>query len=203
MRNLILLVSIALLAGCSGGNGLATIVTGNPDATMSAKPAVRGVMTGNSLLRMTNTSLDADYKGLTDVVTYYSSSRNDLSYNGGMAADTASYLALLRLTSAIAIAAVDADANRLLSDPARRIPTDLKSASAVPSTISSAGAKRAIANALIKNFTGLPPKEAEVLSLIDTMTELIPMMPNTVAGKKLLCNMLVTIVLMGNSWHGG
>ncbi len=201
------------LVGCNKGNSLPVIVTGN-DVTMSPKVPLRGVITGNNLLRMSNTAVNKDWKDISSVFDTYTTNRNDLSYNGGMAADVAAYKATLAVTSAIAVAAVAEDAKKALSDPTRKIPTSLLlGTTALPndagpaaplSSMASESVKIAVARAIVRNFTGVDGTEAEINSLVQAMNELYPLLtPGSAADKRLLCSMIVTMVLMGNSWHGG
>jgi hypothetical protein len=204
MKKLFFVLGVALgVAGCSNNDELAKIVTGNGNAQMSSKPAVYGVVTGNSLLRAVSAATRIEITS-SPAYSTFATVRNNLSWTGGKEADAISYRAALEFVVRASVLLVDADALKGLSDPTKVFRTPITGSNF--DSMAGSAVRTALARGILLSLTGVEGTEAEVISLKGAMDELIPLFQataNNEAEKKKCLAALAAIVMMGNLWHGG
>lgn len=191
-------------AGCSKMN------QANPDvipnisgSSMSPKPPMFGVLTGNNFFNAIGKATGINVQNDAAAFASFDQNRNDMPFVGGMDASGNTLQRLADFSAQVAVALVLADAGKQLSDSTRV----LKSYNLNVAFTSVEGAdtfttvgQSAFADNLSHSLTGLPPTEQEKAALVSAMADLRSKLPDTIAGKRLLAEMMVAIVLVGQSW---
>lgn len=171
-------------------------------ATMSGKDPTYGVKTASDLHRSLSVATGVSSNLNTEVNNRYSTVVNNLSMNGGREASGTLLKAIGDLSATYAKALYETNKGMTLSDPGRIITVDLETGfTAGGRDLFSLPIQTALVKSLVFNLTGDPATEVETKALLDTIAALLPTMPNTVAGKKLLITMVITIILTSNYFY--
>lgn len=199
-----LLLVLCCGPGCTSKDPSQNAIVPNQSiGSMSSKPPMHGVLTGNNFFNAVGSATGINLQNDSAAFASFDQNRNDLPFSGGMDASGNTLQRLADFSAQAAVALILSDAGKQLSDSTRILKSyNLNVAFTSPEGANTftTTSQNALAENLSYSLTGLPPTEAEKLSLVNTMIELRAKIPDTIAGKRLLAEMMVAIVLVGQAW---